>query len=124
MNNWIGIGNLTRDPELKYSTGERQTAVCTFTIAINEGYGDKQDTQFVNVKAFGSQAENCHKYLNRGRKVAVQGRLKTGYKDRDGSTKYYTEILASNVEFLSQQTETPKQEVMEGFSRLQEEVPF
>lgn len=122
MNIWMGIGNLTKDPELAYTTGANQTAVCKFTIAVNE-YGD--EAQFINVKAFGKQAENCHKYLAKGRAVGVTGKLHTCYKDREGNTRFFTEIIAKDIQFLGGRDETPKQEVIDGFSRIaDEEVPF
>lgn len=102
MNNWHGIGNLTRDPELRYSTGEKQTAVCKFTVAINDGYGDKQQTNYIPVTVFGKQAESCEKYLSKGKKVAVSGRIQTGsYTNKEGNKVYTTDIIADRVEFLS-----------------------
>ena len=101
MNNVNLIGNLTRDPELRYSTGANQTAVCRFTIAVNDGYGDKQRTSFIPIVVFNKQAENCDRYLAKGRRVAVTGRIQTGSYEKDGRTVYTTDVIASNVEFLS-----------------------
>ena len=101
MNNVNLIGNLTRDPELRYSTGANQTAICRFTIAVNDGYGDKQRTSFIPIVVFGKQAENCDRYLAKGRRVAITGRIQTGSYEKEGRTVYTTDIIASNVEFLS-----------------------
>ena len=101
MNNVNLIGNLTRDPELRYSTGANQTAICRFTIAVNDGYGDKQRTSFIPIVVFGKQAENCDRYLAKGRRVAITGRIQTGSYEREGRTVYTTDVIASNVEFLS-----------------------
>ena len=101
MNNVNLIGNLTRDPELRYSTGANQTAVCRFTIAVNDGYGDKQRTSFIPIVVFNKQAENCDRYLAKGRRVAITGRIQTGSYEKDGRTVYTTDVIASNVEFLS-----------------------
>ena len=101
MNSVILIGNLTRDPELRYSTGMNQTAVCRFTVAVNDGYGDKQRTSFIPIVVFGKQAENCDRYLAKGRKVAVEGRIQTGsYTNKEGNKVYTTDVIANHVEFL------------------------
>ena len=102
MNQVVLIGNLTRDPELRYSTGANQTAICRFTVAVNDGYGDRQRTSFIPIVVFGKQAENCDRYLAKGRKVAVDGRIQTGsYTNREGNKVYTTEVIANHVEFLS-----------------------
>lgn len=105
MNKVQLIGNLTRDPETRYSTGENQTAICRFSIAINTGYGDKQKTDYPQIVVFGKQAENCDRYLKKGNKVAISGRIQTGSYEKDGQKIYTTEVVAEQVEFL-----TPKQE--------------
>lgn len=124
------IGNLTRDPVLKYSSNEKRTAVCRFTIAVNEGYGEKQKTSFISIVTFGTTAENCSKYLSKGRKVAVCGRIQSGSYEKDGRTVYTTDVIAGDVEFLSggqqeqqsaQQVPTPKSEESETGSPAPEE---
>ena len=104
MNSVILIGNLTRDPELRYSTGQNQTAVCRFTVAVNDGFGDRQRTSFIPIVVFGKTAENCDRYLKKGSKVCVNGKIQTGSYEKDGRTVYTTEVIANNyggVEFLS-----------------------
>ena len=123
MNQVIIIGNLTRDPELKYSTGQNQTAACRFTVAVNEGYGDKQQTSFIPVVVFGKQGENCDKYLEKGRKVAVNGRIQTGsYEKQDGTKVYTTDVIASKVEFLAGGGQRDDGE-LSGFEKFAEEEP-
>lgn len=100
MNSVVLIGNLARDPELRYSTGANQTAVCRFTIAVNDGFGEKQRTSFIPIVVFNKQAENCDRYLAKGRKVAIHGRIQTGSYEKDGRTVYTTDVVANNVEFL------------------------
>lgn len=104
MNSVNLIGNLTKDPELRYSTGANQTAVCNFTIALNRGKdrdGNDRGADFPRVTVFGRMAENCDRYLAKGRKVAIQGHIHTdSYQDRDGSTIYTTDVIADRVEFL------------------------
>ena len=104
MNSVILIGNLTRDPELRYSTGQNQTAVCRFTVAVNDGFGDRQRTSFIPIVVFGKTAENCDRYLKKGSKVCVNGKIQTGSYEKDGRTVYTTEVIANNyggVEVLS-----------------------
>ena len=96
------VGNLARDPELSY-TPNTQTALCRFTVASNRGRrnGEDQGTDFIRVTVWGRQAETCDRYLSKGRKVAVQGRLQTdSYKNREGVTVNTVEVIADHVEFL------------------------
>lgn len=98
------IGNLTKDPELKYTgTG---VAVSTFTIATNRSWttdtGEKKDeADFTRVVAWNKLAEICGQLLKKGRKVYVEGRLSTrSYQDKDGQTKYVTEVVISDMILL------------------------
>ena len=102
MNSTILIGRLTKDPEVRYlpDTG---TAVATFALAIDRptSKGKEKQTDFPRVTVFGKQAENCEKFLAKGRLVGVQGTLHTGsYKNKDGATVYTTDVVADRVEFL------------------------
>lgn len=114
MNKVQLIGNLTRDPETRYSTGENQTAICRFSIAINTGYGEKQRTDYPQIVVFGKQAESCDRYLKKGNKVAISGRIQTGSYEKDGQKIYTTEVVAEQVEFL-----TPKQDSEESAWRAE-----
>lgn len=101
MNSVILIGRLTRDPEVRYTAS--QMAVASFTLAIDRPVrsGSEKQTDFPRVTVFGKQAENCERYLQKGRLVAVQGRLQTGsYKNKDGVTVYTTDVVADRVQFL------------------------
>ena len=97
MNQVILIGNLTKDPELTYS-GEM--AVARFTIAVNDGYGENQRTSYPNIVCFKKVAENVNKWLTKGSKVAIDGKIQTGSYEKDGRKIYTTDVVASNVEFL------------------------
>ena len=102
MNSVVLIGRLTRDPEVRYIS-ESQMAVATFTVAIDRPVrsGQEKKTDFPRVTVFGRQAENCEKFLAKGRLVGVQGRIQTGsYTNRDGATVYTTDVVADRVEFL------------------------
>lgn len=100
MNNVCLIGRLTRDPEVKY-TAESQMAVAKFSLAIDDGYGEKKKTNFPSIVAFGKTAESCEKFLSKGKLVCIQGKLQTGkYKNKEGATVYTTDVVADRVEFL------------------------
>ena len=102
MNSVVLIGNLTRDPELSF-TPNTNMALCKFTIAVSRPKKDGQDqgADYIRIVVWGKQAENCDRYLAKGRKVAVNGRIQTGsYKDKNGQTVYTTDVVANNVEFL------------------------
>ena len=104
MNKYICTGNLTKDPELKFTPG-KGTAVATFTVAVTTGYGDNKETSFIPVVVWGKGAESVANYTHKGSKVLVQGRIKTrNYDAKDGTKRYVTEVIADNyggVEFLS-----------------------
>jgi single-strand DNA-binding protein len=106
VNKVILIGNLGADPELKYTpTGNRP--VCNLSVATNEVFKDKtgqrqERTEWHRVTVWGEQAENCHKFLAKGRSVYVEGRLQTrSWDDKEGKKRYSTEIVADRVVFLS-----------------------
>ena len=102
MNSVVLIGRLTRDPEIRYIS-ESQMAVATFTVAIDRPVrsGQEKKTDFPRVTVFGRQAENCERFLAKGRLVGVQGRIQTGsYTNKDGVTVYTTDVVADRVEFL------------------------
>lgn len=147
MNSVVLIGRLTRDPEVRYTAGT-QMAVCTFTVAIDRPVraGGEKQTDFPRVTVFGKQAENCERFLAKGRLVGVQGRLQTGsYTNKDGATVYTTDVVADRVEFLewgdrpqggqgqsysrgeaqqSQPQSTGFDEAPAGFSAIDEDIPF
>lgn len=99
FNKVILMGNLTRDPEMRYTQGGM--AVCNFDIAVNDGYGDKKETLFMRIATFNKQAENCSQFLAKGRPVLIDGRLKANvWEKEDGTKQTRVEVLASNVTFL------------------------
>ena len=127
MNQVVIIGNLTKDPDTRYTTGADSMAVCRFTVAVNDGYGDKQQTSYIPVVVFGKQGENADRYLSKGSKVAVNGRIQTGsYTNRDGNKVYTTDVIANRVEFLSTQSTTRKEEpaIPPGFEETADVPPW
>lgn len=120
FNKVILIGNLTKDPELRYTP--QGTPVSSFRIAINYRYkqGDdlKQETTFIDIVVFGKQAESCSQYLNKGSSVLVEGRLQERRWESDGQQKSKFEIVAQSVKFLS-----PKKESSSVSSQGDESAP-
>ena len=99
MNKAMIIGNLTRDPELR--TTASGISVCTFTVAVTRPF-KRDETDFLPVVTWRGLAENCSKFLAKGRKVGVSGHIQTRqYDDKNGVRRYVTEIIADDVEFLS-----------------------
>lgn len=105
FNKVILMGNLARDPEMRYTADRR--ACARFAVAVNNTWKDKsgekqESVDFVNVVVFGPMAESCEKYLSKGRPVLVEGRLHTSsYEAKDGTGKRYsTDVIASGVTFL------------------------
>jgi single-strand DNA-binding protein len=105
VNKVILVGNLGRDPELRYTQGG--TPVLNFTLATNEGWTDKatgqrqERTEWHRVVLFGKQAETLNQYLAKGRQVYVEGSLQTReWTDRDGNKRYTTEVKALRLQLL------------------------
>lgn len=103
MNKVILIGNLSRDPEL--ATTNSGVAVCRFSIAVQRRFQNadgEREADFFNIVVWRAAGENCAKFLKKGSKCAVVGRLQnSSYEAQDGTKRYTTEIVADEVEFLS-----------------------
>ena len=104
LNKVFIMGNLTRDPELRYVPSG--AAVANFTVAINRVYKDKagekkEDTSFIRAVVWGKMAEVCGEYLTKGRPVLVEGRLQSrSWEAQDGQKRSTIEVIADNVQFL------------------------
>lgn len=102
-NKIILIGNLTKDPELRYTP--QGTPVATFRLAVNYQYkqGDemKKETTFIDIVVFGRQAESCSQYLNKGSSALVEGRLQERRWESEGQQRSKFEVVAQAVKFLS-----------------------
>ncbi len=104
VNKAIIVGNLGRDPEVRYTPSGQ--AVATFTVATNERWTDKsgqpqERTEWHRIVVWGKQAENCGQYLRKGRPVYIEGRIQTReWTDKEGQKRYTTEIVANQVQFL------------------------
>jgi len=112
LNRVFLIGNLTRDPELRYIPSGQ--AVATFSVAVNRVYtlqsGEKkEDVSFINVVVWGRRAEVCGEYLSKGSPVFVEGRLQSrSWEDQSGQKRYALEVIALSVQFLGRGGGAPK----------------
>lgn len=103
MNKVILIGNLTKDPEHMSTTNG--VSVCRFTLAVQRkfaGQDGEREADFINIVTWRGLADNCHKFLSKGKKCGIVGEIQTrSYDAQDGTKRYVTEVVASEVEFLS-----------------------
>jgi len=137
MNSVVLIGRLTKDPEIRYIP-DNQKAVATFSIAVDRPFAKEKTADFFNIVVFGKPAENCEKFLAKGRMVGIQGRIQNdSYTDKEGTKKYKTDIIADRVEFLewgdkAQKSGGPSElprgnaQIPDGFQALDDddEIPF
>ena len=131
MNKIIIIGNLTKNPELRTTTAG--VNVCGFTVAVNRpktANNPDSGADYFNVNAWRGLGDNCAKYLEKGRKVCVTGRVSLRTWEKDGKHGASLEVLAEDVEFLSSRTETatpaePAQQVESGLTAVEpDDLPF
>src|ERR671915_1204235 len=115
VNKVILLGNLTRDPELRYT--EHSKAVCSFGLATNRNWTDQkgqrhEETEYHRLIAWDKLAETCHQYLRKGRKVYAEGRLQShSYTGQDSVEKYSTEIVLERMEMLDSMPQDVKETV-------------
>ena len=142
MNKVILMGRLTRDPEVRYSQGEIHMAVARYTLAVDRrvarNNNNEQTADFINCIAFGKSGEFAEKYLHKGTKMVVTGRIQTGsYTNKDGQTVYTTDVVVEEQEFAeskvsgnsdtqtSRPTSTPNADSFMNIpDGIDEELPF
>ena len=112
MNKVILMGRLTRDPDIRYSQGANTTCVARYTLAVDRKF--KQEGQptadFINCIAFGKLGEFAEKYLHKGVKIAVTGRIQTGsYTNKDGQKVYTTDVVVEEQEFCESKSQSNSQ---------------
>ena len=113
MNKVVLMGRLTKNPEVRYSQGQNPMAIARYTLAVDRRV--KQDAEqtadFVNIVAFGKNGEFAEKWLQKGTKIVVSGRIQTGsYTKQDGTKVYTTEVVAEDQEFAeSKGSSEPKE---------------
>lgn len=103
LNSVILMGRLTRTPELRQT--REGTLVCSFSVAVDNGYGENKKTDFINCVAWKGTAEFVSKYFTKGQMIALSGRLSTRTWDDNGTTRYATEVSVREVEFCGGKTE-------------------
>ena len=113
MNKVIEIGRLVREPEIRYSQGASSTCIARYTLAVDRKF--KQEGQpnadFINCIAFGKLGEFAEKYLHKGTKIAVVGRIQTGsYKNKDRNTVYTTDVVVEEQEFCESKSSNQSQQ--------------
>lgn len=122
LNKIVTIGRLTRDPEVRYTASGK--AVCTFSIAVNDGYGENKKAYFFPVVVWGKTAETCGNSLHKGSKVAVTGKLTSRqYDNKEGKKVTVVEIVADafeGVEFLDKRQGGSQSNEID----MTEEIPF
>lgn len=103
MNKVILMGRLTRDPEVRYSQGDNAMAIARYTLAVDRRFnrgGDENSADFIGCVAFGKSAEFAERYLHKGTKLLVTGRIQTGsYTNKDGVKVYTTDVVVEDQEF-------------------------
>lgn len=138
MNKVILMGRLVRDPELRYSQGEKATAIARYTLAVDRKFkrDGEPNADFINCIAFGKNGEFAEKHLRQGIKILVEGRWQSGnYTNKDGQKVYTNDCVVESCEFAesknSNQSEKPQaaqQEDSDGFMNIpdgiDEELPF
>ena len=126
MNKVILIGRVTKDIELKATTSGK--SVATFTLAVNRDYKNAEgnyDADFINCKAFEQRAETISKYVHKGDKFCVTGRINTGSYDKpDGSKVYTTEVMVDGFEFLESKKDKPNDATSNLEPVEDDEIPF
>lgn len=141
MNKAILMGRLTREPDIRYTqpnSAQEQTCIARYSLAVNRRFNrdGEQKADFISCVAFGRQAEFAEKYLRKGTKIALTGRIQTGsYTNRDGQKVYTTDVVVEEQEFaesktagrIAQQNPAPmtrEDGFMEITDGLEEELPF
>lgn len=131
MNSVVLIGRTTADIELSY-TPKNQTALGRFTLAVDR-IKKEDGSDFIRCKVWGRTAENMSRFVKKGNKVGISGRIETGsYKNRDGATVYTTEVVVENFEFLEPKRDArpAEQPIMEpgdlpdSFEAVDDDLPF
>ena len=131
MNNFCGMGRLTRDPEVRET--ETGTKVCHFSIAINRDFKNRDgeyEADFLNCVAFDKRAEFIDQYFGKGSMIGVVGRVQTRKWDKDGETRYATEIVVSGTSFAGEKKNSDRAQAMadvppmEGMDEQEDDLPF
>lgn len=133
MNKTVLSGRFTRDPEVRYTQGEKSTCVANFTLAVDRRHKTpEQSADFISCVAFGKLGEHVEKYYRKGMKTSLSGRIQTrNYTNRDGAKVYVTEVVVEEMEFAESKKSAGAQETQNydyqqnGFTDYgEEDMPF
>ena len=132
MNKFVGLGRLTKDPEVRYSQGENASAISRITLAIDRRFkrDGEPNADFINCVAFGKTAEFQEKYFRKGTKAAIVGRIQTGsYVNKDGNKVYTTDVIVEEQEFAESKNSGGgnSESVSDGFMNMNDipdDMPF
>lgn len=127
MNKVILMGRLTRDPEVRYSSGENALAIARYTLAVDRRFhkDNEASADFITCVAFGKGGEFAEKYLRQGTKIVVTGRIQTGsYTNREGQKVYTTEIVVEDQEFAESKAASQNNSQTSTGSRQQSPPPM
>ena len=126
MNTFVGLGRLTKDPEIRYKPGDNPLCIASYTIAIQDD-NNTERADFINCKSFGKTAEILEKYCHKGELIGVEGKMASGSYTKDGKKIFYMEAVIHHITF------TPKvrtedslvAKVPEGFDAINDsDIPF
>lgn len=126
------VGRVTRDPDIRQSQGENPMVVARYTLAVDRrGTKEKDKADFISMVSFGKTAEFIEKYVKKGTKLCIRGRIQTGSYEKDGKKIYTTDVVAEDIEFAeskkqSQETqEQPQEKPVDDFIAVVDgELPF
>ena len=128
LNRCILIGRLTDEPDVRYTSGNEPLAIARYTLAVDRM--KKDETDFIRCVAFGKQGEFVEKYVRKGMKMAVEGRIQTGSYEKDGHKVYTTDVVVERHDFCEKKSDSVpevKEEVREsaeGFMDIPENIDF
>ena len=126
MNKVILMGRLTRDPDVRYSTGDNAITVARYTLAVERRHrtnDGEQTADFISCVAFGKSAEFVEKYLKQGIKIVISGRIQTGsYVNKDGNKVYTTEVVVEDHEFAESKSSKSEPVDKDGFINVPDGV--
>ena len=124
INNVVLVGRLTKDLELRYTTSNK--AAVNFTLAVNRNFKNERgelQADFIGCTAYGKQAENMARFLNKGSLIGIEGRISTrNYQGKDGKTVYITEVIADKVNFLESKKQGNNNQ--QGYSEASNVIDF
>lgn len=124
MNTVVLMGRLTRDADIRQSQGQNPTTVARYTLAVDRK-GKDAGADFINMVSFGKTAEFIEKYVHKGTKIALRGRIQTGSYEKDGKKIYTTDVIAEEVEFAESKKTQEENSNLDDFVNVDaEELPF